>query len=258
MGAPDEHLQQELAKTMREGIGSLYKSLKTPEVVIGRAINVTDTLCDIDRGEGSPGMSGVRLNALEEATGTYATIVPKENSWVLVAVIEDDVNEGVIIATTEIEKIIFKCGANTTYLFTDGTIKSAVGGNFFEINENAISAEVGDSTIEITADSITAEVSDKRVLIEPSHITLNDGSNGSLIVIQDLVNKINRLEAKVDDLTIKHNGLQSNYNGHTHVYSPGPGTPTPTAVPVPLSANTSTAIGAHTTVNDIENPDVKH
>lgn len=175
MGAPDEHLQQELAKTMREGIGSLYKSLKTPEVVIGRAINVTDTLCDIDRGEGSPGMSGVRLNALEEATGTYATIVPKENSWVLVAVIEDDVNEGVIIATTEIEKIIFKCGANTTYLFTDGTIKSAVGNN----------------SVEITQTYITAQAGSKKVKIEDSVITLNNSTNDGLVIDAKVLTNLN-------------------------------------------------------------------
>lgn len=77
-------------------------------------------------------------------------------------------------------------------------------------------------------------------------VVLNGGSNGGLVKVQELVDKINRLESKV-------NGLVTKYNSHVHVLtlSTGTGTAAPTAAP-------ETPITPVTTVANIENPNVKH
>lgn len=97
-----------------------------------------------------------------------------------------------------------------------------------------------------------------QVLVSCPDVQFNEGKNGGLIIIQKLVDKINRLEKKVDDITTKHNGLETSFNAHTHAYSPGPGTPTPTAPPIPISSNSSTPIGTPTKKSDIENTKIKH
>lgn len=89
---------------------------------------------------------------------------------------------------------------------------------------------VGDYSIELTADGMS----------------LNGDEFGGLIKIQELVDKINRLENKVNDLITK-------YNSHTHILtlSAGTGTAAPTVT-------TETSITPVTTVNDLENDTIQH
>jgi hypothetical protein len=79
-------------------------------------------------------------------------------------------------------------------------------------------------------------------------VVMNGGENGGLVKVQALVDKINAIEDLLKNLVTK-------YNGHTHSYAPGPGAPVPTLVTTSLETGT---IAVNTSIDDIQNEDVKH
>lgn len=90
-----------------------------------------------------------------------------------------------------------------------------------------------------------------KVLLDCDEVTINGGDNGSLIIIQDLVDKINAIEDA-------HNGLVSDFNLHTHNTT---ATISASAVPGVISPTTSQntdIIIETTTVAAIENTKVTH
>jgi hypothetical protein len=95
-------------------------------------------------------------------------------------------------------------------------------------------------------EKIVMVVGETGVEITDGLIQFNDGSFGGLVKIEELVDKINRLESKVDDLISK-------YNGHTHPYVDS-GAPAVTSV----TGTQETPIGTQTTVSDLENPNITH
>lgn len=110
-----------------ELIKAVAKNNQVTAVVIGRAINVTDTLCNVER-DGAPELIDVRLNALEEAQDNYTTIVPEEGSYVLAGVIENDRKEAFVALCSKPEKVIWKIGDHkfeysaAGAVFNDGTV----------------------------------------------------------------------------------------------------------------------------------------
>lgn len=74
-------------------------------------------------------------------------------------------------------------------------------------------------------------------------ITMNQGTEGGLVKVRDLVTKLNNIENKV-------NAIISSYNGHVHPDPVSGTTGTPT---VPISGTLTP-----TQVVDIENPNVTH
>lgn len=82
--------------------------------------------------------------------------------------------------------------------------------------------------------------------VADGEVVMNGGDNGGLVVVQALVDKINRLETKL-------NALVTKFNSHVHVTAcgAGPGTASPTVTP-------ETPIAPATTVRDLENDKVKH
>ena len=75
---------------------------------------------------------------------------------------------------------------------------------------------------------------------EIDEIWLRGQQFGSLIKITELVDKLNNLEDKV-------NSIVTTYNSHTHASSSSPAVPLVTGSPL-----------TPTTINDLENPNVKH
>jgi hypothetical protein len=78
-------------------------------IITGVATEVTDTTCTLTRVD-APDLFGVRLNGIDDELESYATIVPKEGSEVLVGVVEGVKTEGVVLRCSEVEKVIWKCG----------------------------------------------------------------------------------------------------------------------------------------------------
>ena len=90
---------------------------------------------------------------------------------------------------------------------------------------------------------------DKMYVKADSSIEYNGGGLGGLVKVSALLNKLNALEQLLNDLVTK-------FNTHTHLYIPGPGTATaPTAV---TATQETSSISAYTSLEDIENPRIKH
>lgn len=85
---------------------------------------------------------------------------------------------------------------------------------------------------------------------EVDNIELNGGQFGGLIKIQEMVDKVNRLENKVNDLVTKH-------NTHIHITTATVG-PSATPGTIAPTTTTETPIAPLTHVSDLENPIVKH
>ena len=87
--------------------------------------------------------------------------------------------------------------------------------------------------------------------LDASSILLNGGDNGGLIVIADLITKINRIENT-------YNALVTDYKAHVHpVPSALPLTPGVPVVTTP-AVTAATPITPITLKSDLENKDVKH
>ncbi|MEL3904443.1 MAG: hypothetical protein P1P63_04960 [Treponemataceae bacterium] len=118
-------------QTVEEAMKTVMGRHQIKGVVSGVAVNVRDTLCDVER-EGAPTIYDVRLNAVDDDLQSFVTIVPAEKSNVLVAVIENLKTEAVVVRCSEIQKVLLKIGANTAvmdddgFVFNDGDISGLV------------------------------------------------------------------------------------------------------------------------------------
>lgn len=122
----------------------------------------------------------------------------------------------------------------------------------------SLMADVSDGLLMIPADGSTVIVawSDRMLpyvamfsdlqdvyLDATGKITINQGSDGGLVRVRDLVTKLNAIENKV-------NAIISSYNAHVH---PDPVSGTTGAPTVPITGTLTP-----TQVADIENPNVTH
>ena len=104
-----------------EAIKTVAFGVQVKGVISGTAVNVRDTLCDVER-EGAPTIYDVRLNAIDDDLKSFVTVVPEEKSNVLVAVIENLKTEAVVVRCSEVQKVLLKIGANTVVMDDDGFV----------------------------------------------------------------------------------------------------------------------------------------
>lgn len=131
--------------------------------------------------EGAP-LLGVNLQANQNST--YGLVAfPRVGSYVVVGFVAEG-SAGVVLLTDDIESLQLIISDSTTQI---------------NINENGIQLQVGDS---ITAD------------ISADNITLNGGSLGGLINIEDITTKLNNIE---NDL----NTIKTAFNSWTPVSQDG-------------------------------------
>lgn len=100
---------------LRTAFEAVIKKNRLKGIVTGKATDVTDTTCTLIR-EDAPNKNDVRLNAKDDQLDSFATIVPVEGSEILVGVVEGEATECVVLACSEVEKVIWKSG-NTTLQF---------------------------------------------------------------------------------------------------------------------------------------------
>lgn len=113
-------------KLIAESIRELNKDKSLPEIERGKvvAVNLTDYTIDVDLDEGAV-VHDVQLSAV--TTSNAAVIeVPKKNSYVVIAKMEQSVNY-VLLRASAIDKWLLKIG-NTTFEI-DGSLIKANGGN---------------------------------------------------------------------------------------------------------------------------------
>jgi len=94
-----------MTEAITQAIVSLIKKHEKSVILSGKAVNVSDDTFDLQM-EGKPDIFGVRIGAIAGGYDNYMKIIPAENSFVLVGIIENSNTEAVLIATSEIEKII--------------------------------------------------------------------------------------------------------------------------------------------------------
>lgn len=79
------------------------------QIVSGIATDVTETTCTVKR-EGSPDLTGVRLDAIDDTIVNQVTIYPKDNSHVVVGIMDGLKTEAVVLRCSEVEIMRIKCG----------------------------------------------------------------------------------------------------------------------------------------------------
>lgn len=172
----------ELEKIIQEYTEKTARRVQNEVIIVGEAKEVTDNTCEVHRNGYAPKL-GVTLRSIERMTDTYYTIVPKEGSMVIAAEIEKNPTECVLIACSEIEKIIVKAGEQTTHLFTD----------------NQVNWIVNDMSVELKPEAVIIKSSDMELKVKDGEILFNGGANGGLIKIQDLVDNLNEVKDYLSD-----------------------------------------------------------
>lgn len=147
-------------------IERIGKKHQVKTVQVGQAVEVNNLTCTVKR-EGQPDLLGVRLNAIDDDLQTYVTVVPKENSSVLVAVIENQKKEAVVICCSEVEKYIGKFG-DTTLEFKNGSIVLVCGGMKQEF--------------------------------KPGEVLFNDGTNGGIPIVGIIDDNLAKIKSYVQQL----------------------------------------------------------
>ncbi|MEA4916542.1 hypothetical protein [Proteiniphilum sp.] len=111
----------QVEQVLKEAIQSVAGASQIKGIVSGVAVNVRDTLCDVER-DGAPILYDVRLNAIDDDLQSYVTVVPEEKSNVLVAVIENLKTEAVVVRFSEVQKVLLKIGTNTAVMDNNGLV----------------------------------------------------------------------------------------------------------------------------------------
>lgn len=106
-------------------------------IVLGKAVNITATTFDLERYE-APTIYDCRLNAIVDTNlASYVTITPKNNSYVLVAIIENKTTEAVLFSCSEIDKLEAKIN-NTTITATAAQVEVKQGNTALIANANGV------------------------------------------------------------------------------------------------------------------------
>ena len=91
--------------TIKETIQALIKDKIKIQVFVGKVISVDENkmTCDVDL-QNSPDLFDVRLRAVIDSNERGILIVPKINSYVLVGLIDNNIQSSFVCAFTEVDK----------------------------------------------------------------------------------------------------------------------------------------------------------
>lgn len=126
---------------IRQAIERVAKGLVVKTVLVGTAINVTDTQCDVNI-EGAPAKTDVVLNAIEGTLDSYVTVVPEEGSIVLIGVIENRKTDAFVISCSKVKKVIGKIGTCQFVIDENGYQISRGGENLKQLMLDLVQANL--------------------------------------------------------------------------------------------------------------------
>lgn len=183
-----------------------------------RSVNEAERTCTVTVDETD--YEDVLLHAVADSEKKGFCFIPAAGSTVLVSRIGGS-NELLVSMFSEVDKVLLSVGEKVTA---------------------ALDAE----RLEYVNDKVTLSVSDNEIRLDADQITLNGGSLGGLI--------------KIEELTAKVNELIGTFNSHTHpgvitAVSGGSGAP---AVGTPGSTQVPAATAARFNKDDYENTKVTH
>lgn len=110
-----------LEQAASAAIKKIAGKMQIRQTIVGFAKNVRDNLCDIER-EDAPMLLDCRLNAIDDDLQSFVTVYPKENSNVIVGIIENLKTEAVVLRCSEVERIRLKIGEQTLLIDENGLI----------------------------------------------------------------------------------------------------------------------------------------
>lgn len=118
------------------------------QIVSGIATDITETTCTVKR-EGSPDLTGVRLDAIDDEIENQVTIYPKDNSHVVVGIMDGLKTEAVVLKCSEVENMRVKCGGVS--------LIDVLSSFITEINNAIINTPAGPGTISpVTVQKLSA------------------------------------------------------------------------------------------------------
>lgn len=169
---------------IRQAIERVARGLLIKTVLVGKAVNVTDTQCDVEI-EGAPTKTDVVLNAIEGTLDSFVTVVPKEASTVLIGVIENRKTDAFVICCSEVEKVIMKCG-DAEYEFRDGLVASKVNDTVHKMTGSAHEIKTKDESLK----KLLEDLLDELLMLT---VTTSAGPSGTPINSPQLTNIKNRI-----------------------------------------------------------------
>jgi len=92
---------------------------KKVQVITGTAKNVQEDVCDVYR-DGLPTLYNVKLTSKDKTSQNYLKVTPKENAIVVVALVDGQKTEAVVIAQSEVEKIEINLANNQLTIDNQG------------------------------------------------------------------------------------------------------------------------------------------
>lgn len=111
----------QLEQAIIEVVGGVAEKRQVKLVCWGVAKDITATSCTVER-DGAPTLYDVLLNAVDDDLQSYVTVYPKEGSNVLVAIIENQKTQSVVLRCSEVEKLKVKIGEQTLEIDKDGFV----------------------------------------------------------------------------------------------------------------------------------------
>lgn len=150
------------------------------QVFIGQveSVDIETQTCTVVR-EGAPKLFEVRLNATIAEYTDRLVLKPKLNSSVLLAIIENDVNEAFLLACSEIEEISLNIEEQSLLINKEGFV---FNGDTFLVNTDGLLLKKESQSLKINKDGFV----------------FNEGNLGGLIKIEELKTQLDKLTARVD------------------------------------------------------------
>lgn len=136
---------------MKQLLSLIKKVVRQEQVVTivsGKVSEVSGDTCTITR-DGLADLVGVRLNAVSRSFESQCTILPKVDSDVQCAIIENNSSEAFLVGYSEIESVVTSFGENKTEISADGLV-----------------SEQGQTVFKVTSEGVTIERNGKNLLDE--------------------------------------------------------------------------------------------
>lgn len=123
-----------LEQAIEKAIEAHVDRLRLAQIITGTATKVSETICTVTR-EDAPDLTDVRLNAIDDDLQSFFTIYPKENSSVVVGILEGIKTEAVVLRCSEVERVSLKIGDITLIIKSDGVVFNGGSNGLVKINE---------------------------------------------------------------------------------------------------------------------------
>jgi hypothetical protein len=145
----------EVAQGFGKAIEAIADRRQIKQIVSGRATNVTETACDVER-DGAPTLYGARLNAIDDSLESFVTIYPAANSFVICGIVENLKTEAIVLRCSEVEKVKLKIAEYEMTIDAAGCTYNNKGENLYTVLSDFIAEVAKIIVIQGTSPNVAA------------------------------------------------------------------------------------------------------